>query len=1002
MNRWGFVNISLLFVLLISFLAPAKLSAQSQNDDAFEVYLAFRHRGVINALVISYYLNDSFYLPVDELFSTFSVESDMSGLVITGFFGSDQIPYVVDLGARYVEFGEVRKELDQSEFMVTDLDLYLSPEVFSEIFGLNFVIDFNSLTLNLQTERELPIIERTLRRKERRVADRLFSKDFYYPLEYGRNETVIDGAFLDYSFATYVSPTISSFNYNTAIGLQMAGGDLQGTIFGNYSQNINSVQANNLRWQYVFGDNPYLTRIAIGQSNLDGVLNNQFTGIRLTNEPVEPRRFFDEFEIEGETFPQSEVELYLNNALIDYQQSDELGNYRFLTPLYYGVSQLNLRVYGPTGQVIEQQQSIQVPFNFIPAGEVNYYLNAGYVNNLAIGTVGQSFVTQANTIAGLTNWLTSRVGFEHFSAPEEEPLSVVTANTSARLFNSLILTGEMVTSAYYRASLNSVFPNAASFLIDYTDFSSNRSVYNNSGFERQIIANTFLPFRIKELPLNFRFSTFTRFRNQQYINRFRADFNTRVNKINFRLGYSDLLVDTFNPMDATPASYLETALTYNFSRNRNIPGFLAGTFVRGQMRYMPSMSRVESAEVLLARNILSNGRVQLAVGRNFFAEFNTVRLNFVIDFQKVRTNSTVTFLRNTYNMGQNVRGSVGYDTNYGNTLFSSQNQVGRSGTAIQMFVDNNNNQRYEEDIDDAIPDAQMRIDRTGSPAIYKNGVLYYTQMLPYFRYNLEMNNASIRNPMLVPELDKFSIITDPNTFKKIEVPFYMAGVMDGEVLRQFEDGQKKGIGGLKLLLSSTDNEISKELRTFSDGSFYDYPLPPGNYVIRVDPKQLDLLGSYSEPERIEFTVDAIPEGDFIEGIMFTLIPGIRPSERPQEDENISLSSLSEDVKDLPEIRNFENALATRVNDALRLLISAQEAFYDNRISRALTLVDESLGAFETAQGYALKGSLYFFRGNREEALRSWRMAVRFDPNIYIPDMEYLEKNIITSSPPEDE
>nr|WP_284700160.1 SPOR domain-containing protein [Gracilimonas sediminicola] len=96
--------------------------------------------------------------------------------------------------------------------------------------------------------------------------------------------------------------------------------------------------------------------------------------------------------------------------------------------------------------------------------------------------------------------------------------------------------------------------------------------------------------------------------------------------------------------------------------------------------------------------------------------------------------------------------------------------------------------------------------------------------------------------------------------------------MEGSVKRQTANAKSSGIGGLKLLLDQQNGDFSKELRTFSDGSFYDYELPPGQYILRVDPSQLDILNVKSIPEKIEFEVEAIPEGDFVEGLQILLVP----------------------------------------------------------------------------------------------------------------------------------
>lgn len=999
MKHW---NTSKFFQFLIIILCCTfvftDVSAQENDDDDFEVYLSFRHRGIINAVVISYYKDDAFFLPVNEIFSLFQIQAEVEGLVTKGKFGVDQIPYTIDFPNQMITFGGEEYPITQDDFLIKSLDNYIPPKIFSEVFGLFFSVDFNNLSLTLETEKELPIVERAIRNQRRKVATRNRTGIEFHPLSDNRNPKFLDGGFLDYSMSSNTSQTRTAYNINSAIGLQLAGGDLQGSIFGNFSSGNNLLETNSLRWRYVFRNSPVLSSVMLGQTTLDGVTKVPYTGIRLTNEAYEPRRFFDEYEIQGTTFPESEVELYLNNNIVDFQTADELGNYRFLTPLYYGSSQLNLKIFGPTGQNIERSSRIQVPFVFLPKGVLNYTLNAGQLDNSLIGTTDQSTVLQANTTYGLTNWLTSKVGLEYFENQlDGNSKPAFTSTLSSRLLKNYILTLQGVTNGYYRTALNAIYPNSASFNIDYTDFIDNSPIYNNAGNSRQVIGSVFYPIPIKNIPLSIRSSIFSRFRDDISFSTFRLDLNTRLSKINLRLGYSERLLDSFKFFDSENISTLESSATYNISRNPNIPSFLRGTFVRAQAIYSPSDNKFESFEALFSRSLFKKGRIQLSYGRNIKTGFNSFRFNFVIDFGKVRSNSTVSTVGNNYSATQNLRGSVGYDSNYGNFLFTSRDQVGRSGTAIQLFVDNNNNNKFD-DGDDTIPEGVVRVGRTGTSSTKKNGILYYTQMQPYYQYNLEMNKGSIRNPMLVPELENFSIITDPNTFKKVEIPFYMSGIIDGGVQRQFDNGLKRGIGGLKLILTSLDRDLVKEIRTYSDGSYYEYELPPGMYEIKVDQSQLEILESKSSPEIIEFEIKAIPEGDFVEGLAFTLVPLDYVEPDPAEIESILLdSTIIAGVQLDPEIIEFEAALTANVSGALRLIIEAQNAFYRREIETAFSYIQQSLDLFETAQGYALQGSLHYFKGDRIKAQKSWQSAVRFDPDIYIPNIETLDERITTDT-----
>jgi hypothetical protein len=991
LNHWKSSILTIVVVIFCSGFPSQNLRAQNSDNDAFEVYLDFRHRGVINSVVISYYKNNEFYLPVSEIFSLFKVEHTIDGLSIYGKFGVAQTPYQINFKSQQIQFGDQVIPLTTDDYILKEVDSYLRAEVFYKAFGLDFTIDFNNLTLNLETERELPAVEQALRKQRREITDNNRYQQNKYALKFDRQRPFLDGGFVDYNLSANVNTNQNVYNFNSNVGLQVYGGDLQGAIFGSYSNNFSNLATNNLRWRYMYRNQNWLTKLTIGQTTTDGFTRNAYTGIRLSNEPIEPRRLFDEFEVQGNTIPQSEVELYMNNALIDFKQSDELGNYRFLTPITYGASQLDLKIYGPTGQIIERSERIQVPFNFQPEGVFNYTINAGRLDNPIFGNTSQDFTAQGNGAYGIADWLTAKAGIEYYQG-YHDALPTFTTSLSSRILSNYIVTVEAATNAYYRGLLNVIYPNSASINVDYTKYTGGFGIYNPSNDDERLVASVFYPFNFGGLPFNLRASTFSRIRPTTSSTTFRLDANSRLGKLNLRLGYSDRFSGKIDILNPTNTAYLETSATYNISRGRNMPSYLRGVFLRAQMRYQPTLSQVESAEFLISRNVFQQGRFQLSLGRNFIRDFNSLRFSLVIDLDKARSSSTFSNIRGSNTFTQNVRGSIGYDSNYNNLIFTSRDQVGRSGAAIQLFVDNNNNGSFD-DGDDAIESNAVRVQRSGATSTVKNGVLYYTQMQPYFYYNMEMNKSNIKNPMLVPEFEKFGLITDPNRFKKVEIPFYMSGVMEGQVERLFADGNKRGVAGLKVLLTEKDGDYNKEIRTFSDGSFYEYEIPPGHYLLEVDSSQLDILKSKSMPAKLEFEVKAIPEGDFIEGLKLLLVP---EDYEPPAEEPLTISQITDDIKTSNGMKDFERNLSANLDEALRLIINAQNAFYDKDIEKALTFVNQSLEIFETAQGFALKGSLYYLGGDKKKAQKYWDLAVRLNPDIYIPDMEMLDMMISTN------
>lgn len=83
----------------------------------------------------------------------------------------------------------------------------------------------------------------------------------------------------------------------------------------------------------------------------------------------------------------------------------------------------------------------------------------------------------------------------------------------------------------------------------------------------------------------------------------------------------------------------------------------------------------------------------------------------------------------------------------------------------------------------------------------------------------------------------------------------------------------------------------------------------------------------------------------------------------------------------------------RARDIQTLLSSyrkAQDLFYLGEYNDALAEVERTMQIQETADAYALKGTIYFMMENITAARANWNKAVQMDPNIPVPSIPELE------------
>ena len=859
--------VTCIYLLGIGFAESSVEPPKLEREE--EIYLSFRYRGGIDAIIIAYRRNDQYFLPVTELFNLLSIDYtvDPANLSITGFYLDPATKYELGFLQRIARLGEKQLNFTASDFLIKDIDFYVQPLLLKTLFGLDFSVDISRLVLSLETDKVLPIVERYERRTKHRKG-MLTSVEVIeaYPLIAGRDKQVISGYFIDYSLYGYLSEEGQITSYNLSGGGEFLAGDIQGDISGTTTSNIAVRQYSDLHWRYVLDRRNLLSAISLGQLNSTGLNSLSYTGISFTNESIEPRQSFADFIVEGTTLPESDVELYQNNRLVDFHKADESGYYRFTVPLKYGTADLKLKIYGPTGGVIESAKRIQIPYTFLPAGTINYFLGIGKQQKAELAWNNQNILSQFHISAGLTKWLTNKIGVD-FVEGENQNRPLFYNSLSARIALQYLLNLDIAPNVSNKMTLRVLYPSAKSWSIDYTDYKSG-GYLNKSNLKRALTLNTYLPFSVKSFQQTARFSIGKSDYQTSSRLTYNIDYSIFVRRVRLGAKYRDVLQYSSGDYLGNAGKFSLLAM-YTIPRTPNVNKFLRGTYFRTEIKSKVNSREVHEVELQVLKQISNAGRLQLSYSYDFQRQFRRLELGLNFDFNSVRSSSRIRSSGGRTSFSETVRGSIAIDGNNHELVYDNRHQVGRSGISVRMYVDQNDSGIYEKN-ERIIPGNAVRLLNSSSRQITKSGISRLTQLLPYRRYNFIINEAYIRDPILVPMYKEFAVVTDPNRYKQLDVPFYITGIIEGQVIRRGESGPEP-IGGLRLYLEGVDNQKELTLHTFSDGSFYAMEIPPGSYEISVDSAQLLFLNAVSAPEKHYFEIKAIAEGDFVESLNFILI-----------------------------------------------------------------------------------------------------------------------------------
>jgi len=864
-------------MLLLLLIPPDEVKANQSvecDSELSELLLSFRYPSVGRVFVMGRYDYgcDRLFLPVLEMFSHLEVnrQTDRQAGEISGTFLTSGEPYKISFESSEVSVGNNRNIYPSNLMWVGDSDYYISTIIFEEMFDMEFVYNLSNLSIDLSTPHEMPVVEKSRRIAARETIQALRIERNFYPLKYGRDRSLLSAGYVDYNMGLTSQPSTGGqdFNFQFESGIEALGGQLTArNSFGHTHDGGWYRRNGNIRWKYSVRDIAAFSSLEVGQITTGGLLSQQVKGIRMTNEPVENLQLYGETVVDGSTEPNSEVELYLNNQLVDFTLSDSQGYYRFKVPLRYGSSQLRLKSYTPDGRLLENEREIRVPFSFQRKGDLTYNLQAGLLRN--DGTLraeeGEKALN-ADINYGLSNWLTVSAGIEYNELESRQ--TALYSSATARLFQRYLVNVDAAPSFFYRAQTSTILNRDQSISAAYT-FYDGATRFNQTGAEHQLSGNVYTPLPFKFLNAGFRLNVdHTRF-SEFDETRFQTDLFNQLGPFNIRFGYRDRLVSSDSDLSLTGGS-LTGSLTYRISR-RNTFKILSGSFIRSSVIYNRMSRAVQQYDFQLSRGFFGRGQLTLGFSRIVSSGQSYLQVGFNLDFKgKVRSTSRARTDFSNPAFMQTFRGSLGYDDSFDSWQTSDRQQVGKAGVSILLFVDKDGDGEYTSG-DEIIPHAAVKLDRPARIELSREGVIRLSQLQANHRYNLVIDRGAIPNPLFLPAYEKFSFIADPNQFKRVEIPFYPSGVIEG-VVSMLTDKQTEGVGGMRLTISGIGNEFEKTTRTFRDGSFYMLDIPSGRYEIRLDPEQLNFLNVKTAKNGYTFEIEARSDGDYIDEMRVILHP----------------------------------------------------------------------------------------------------------------------------------
>ncbi len=859
------MHLPIMFYLVLSFLSVSAYSQENPEYDEILIYADVIGVGSFELPVVI--RDDEVYLAVKDLFDFLKVRNNLSGSLdsLSGFFINPQATYLIDYQDNRIRFQERIYIVSKGDLIRTLSNLYLKSDYFGRIFGLDCVFNFRSLSVSISSKLELPIIREMKIEEMRRNLTRLRGET-KADTSIGRTHPALRFGMADW--ALYANEEINgktNTTLNLSLGAMVAGGEATTTLYYNNYDRFSEKQQRYL-WRYVDNDFKPVRQIMAGKINTSAIstLFNPVIGLQLTNTPTTFRRSFGTYKLSEFTEPGWTVELYINNVLVDYVTADASGFFSFDVPLVYGNSSVKLKFYGPWGEEKTKEHNINIPYNFLPVGTLEYNIGAGIVEDTLFSKFSRSQVSY-----GLSRNITLGAGYEYLSSVTSGPL-IPFFQGSFRLTNNMLLSGEYSHGVRAKGSFLLRLPSNIQLDLNYTWYKKGQTAINFI-YREERKASLSIPLNIGKM------HTYQRFSVDQIMLP-----SSHFTTAEWLFSGSVLGVNTNLTTYAYIASYADPFVYSNLSLAFRLP---ARFTIMPSAQYRYNQKDLISAKIRVEKMMGKQAYFYFQYEKYFQNDLNLAELGIRYDFSFAQTGFSFrrTNARNT--LVQYARGSLLSDTRTGYITADNRPAVGKGGITIIPYLDVNSNGGR----DPGEPRASgLNLHSNGGRIIRsdKDTTIRILGLEPYTSYLIELDPDGFESISWRLPIKTISVTVDPEILKVIEIPISVAGEASG-TLSFVEEDRTRGLGRIIMRFYNEFGELAGRTLSEEDGYYNYLGLATGEYTVKPDTTQMHRLDFKAVPAQRKFTVKPGSEGDVISGLDFA-ISRIMPDTLPRAQEPVEL------------------------------------------------------------------------------------------------------------------
>jgi hypothetical protein len=821
-----------------SVLAASIDVGHVRSDEPQEILVEVAIGSLARRTVLAFEHEEQVLLPAVEFFDLIELPMavDDAGR-LSGVRYPEGVPLFLDALTRTASAGDSTWNIEPSAAIWRVDRLYIAVPVLSQLLDVRFHVDWAKLRITVTNPGQLPIARRIQRERARHAASSPYGRTPDRRL--GLERPGWDGAVLDWGLYYPGGSPVERTAVRAGLGLNVLGGSLE-FEYREFNQASDRTTAS---WLGVWPERQSIRQFGLGDVIGSGPRPGRVRGFLLTNSPFVRPASFDRDLLSGDLPAGWEIELYQSGRLVDYAEPGPDGAYLLEAPLAYGPNPLELRAYGPYGQMQIWERTLPVEPDRLPAGVFEYGLAAGQCRNRVCETTANLDLRY-----GVSRALTLRGGLETFGRDTFPDLFQPYASASGTIASRWIVRGEAVWRGLVGGDL--IYAPTPDFRVGV------RAAW----FDTHISAPVLTP-RDREREFRaFGFWRPDRRRRTLYLEAlvFRLD-NARSRYLFARLGGS-YQVGIIRWMggarreatEASGGSVARTIVDLAASANLHTPD--APALDRLFLRTGIEMSRrgFERFEWSASRPLVGANRLDARISWRRGTREPFVSLGVTAFLPGARTISQLSRTpESRVQAAALAEGSVIWDGQIGRLNAAPERSLRRGGLGGVVFLDANGNGRYDG-ADAPLDSVRVQV---GPYTLYTDeyGRFGIWDLVPFIATDVALDSMSLRNPLWTPAFKLATVVVGPNSVRHLDIPVVPAAEVTGNVILRMASGPRP-VAGLRLQFVNRQDGRRFGATTFSDGEFYLLGLPPGDYEVSIPEDARRAFGVRAADSELRFSV----------------------------------------------------------------------------------------------------------------------------------------------------